>query len=136
MKNLSLFLAAMALAGAVAAQTAPGAAAAQAAPAGGGFTGNTETARGGFTGPVSLVTAAQAKTLRDDTKVTLRGTIETHLGGDNYLFKDASGTVTVEIKAKRWQGQAVSPQEQVQIDGEVDVEHGGVEIEVKRLRKL
>jgi len=126
MKTLFLFLAALALAGTAAAQTAPA----------GGFTGNTDTARGGFTGPVSLVTAAQAKNLRDDSKVTLRGTIESHLGGNNYLFKDASGTVPVEIKAKRWQGQAVSPQDQVQIDGEVDVDHGGVEIEVKRLHKL
>ena len=91
---------------------------------------------GGFTGPMTVLIAARAKALPDDAKVTLRGNIESHLGGKPYLFKDASGTVPVEIKSKHWDGQSVSPQDTVQIDGEVDRKRNAVKIEVKHLRKL
>ena len=138
MKKFSLILAGLALAGAAAAPVT-----------GGGVTGHTaattatpataptaEAPRGSFTGPVTVVTAAQAKALPDDAKVTLRGTIESHLGGKNYLFKDASGTIPVEIKSKRWDTQSVSPQDTVQIDGEVERKRDAVSVEVKHLRKL
>ena len=114
MKKFTLVLAGLALAGAALAQA----------------TG------GGFTGPMTLVTAAQAKALPDDAKVTLRGNIESHLGGKNYVFKDASGTVPVEIKGKHWEGQSISPQDTVQIDGEVERRRDAVKVEVKSLRKL
>ncbi len=102
----------------------------------GGFTGNAAPARGGFTGPVTVVTIEQAKTLKDDAEVTLRGTIERHVGGEKYLFRDASGTVEVEIDSNRWAGQTVSPQDAVEIFGEVEKKWNAVEIDVKRLRKL
>ena len=138
MKKLTFTLAGLALAGAALAQAT-----------GGGFTASpnaaavtaptapmVETARGGFTGPMTIVTAEQAKTLPDDAKVTLRGNIESHMGGKNYVFKDASGTVPVEIKAKHWDGQSISPQDSVQIDGEVERKRDAVKVEVKSLRKL
>ena len=132
MKKLTLLLACLALAGAAAAQVT-----------GGGFTGNASATaatapapRGGFTGPMTVVTAAQAKALPDDAKITLRGTIESHLGGKNYLFKDASGTIPLEIKSKRWDAQSISPQDTVQIDGEVERKRDAVSVEVKLLRKL
>ena len=135
MKKFTLTLAGLALAGAALAQAT-----------GSGFTANpsampatpamADTARGGFTGPMTIVTAEQAKALQDDAKVTLRGNIESHLGGKNYVFKDASGTVPVEIKAKHWDGQSVSPQDAVQIDGEIERKRDAVKVEVKSLRKL
>ena len=127
MKTFSMFAAGVLLAGAAMAQ-----------PATGGFTGAQATARGGFNGPSTIVTAEHAKTLRDDTPVTLRGTIERHTGGENYVFKDASGTVEVEIDDRHWQGQTVSPQDTVEISGEVHHQRhrNTVEIDVKRLRKL
>ena len=85
---------------------------------------------------MALVTAEHAKTLPDDTKVTLQGQIDSHLGGKNYLFKDASGTVPIEVDSKRWQGQAVAPLDRVQIDGEVERQRDTVKIEVKQLQKL
>lgn len=78
----------------------------------------------------------KSKTLPDDAQVTMRGSIESHLGGKIYIFKDAIGTVPVEIKSKRWESQSVSPQDLVEIEGEVERECNTVEIEVKRLRKL
>lgn len=135
MKKLTLTLAGLALAGAALAQAT-----------GSGFTANpsampatpamADTARGGFTGPMTIVTAEQAKALQDDAKVTLRGNIESHLGGKNYMFKDASGSVVVEIKEKHWAGQSVAPQDTVQIDGEVDRDHNMVTVETENLKKL
>ena len=125
MTKLSIFLAALALTGAAAAQSAAG-----------GLTGTAHATHGGFTRPMALVTAEHAKTLPDDTKVTLQGQIDSHLGGKNYLFKDASGTVPIEVDSKRWQGQAVAPLDRVQIDGEVERQRDTVKIEVKQLQKL
>lgn len=125
MKSMIVLVAGIALAGAAFAQS----------PAG-GFTGNSATVRGGFTGPVTVVTVEQAKTMKDDTEVTLRGTIEQHTGGEKYVFRDASGTVDMEIDSDRWAGQTVSPQDQVEISGEVEKKWNAVEIDVKRLRKL
>jgi uncharacterized protein (TIGR00156 family) len=125
MKKLTVLIASIFLAGAAMAQSATG-----------GFTGNAKTVGGGFTGAVTVVTAEQAKTLSDNTKVTLRGTIERHVGGENYIFKDASGTIEVEIDDRRWEGQTVAPQDRIEIFGEVDKNWTSVEIDVKKLRKL
>lgn len=125
MKPITILAASVALASAAIAQSSAG-----------GFTGNAAPARGGFTGPATVVTVEHAKTLKDDTEVTLRGTIERHTGGEKYVFRDASGTVDMEIDSDRWVGQTVSPQDQVEIFGEVEKKWNAVEIDVKRLRKL
>lgn len=95
-----------------------------------------QTATGGFTGPATVVTVEQTKALTDDTHVTLQGQIERHLGGENYLFRDSTGTVEIEIDERRWNGQSVSPQDKVEISGEIDKHWTSIEIDVKRLRKL
>jgi uncharacterized protein (TIGR00156 family) len=125
MKKISVLIASILVTGAAMAQ-----------PAAGGFTANAKTPSGGFTGSVTVVTAEQAKTLSDNAKVTLRGTIERHVGGENYIFKDASGTIEVEIDDRRWEGQTVAPQDRIEIFGEVDKNWTSVEIDVKKLRKL
>lgn len=125
MKSISVLSASLLLASAAMAQSATG-----------GFTGAPTATGGGFSGPVTVVTAEQAKTLKEDSKVTLRGTIERHIGGENYVFKDASGTIEVEIDDRRWAGQTVSPQDAVEIYGEVDKNWRSVEIDVKKIRKL
>lgn len=110
----------------------------------GGFTGpSSETAapasvsaRGGFSGLVAVVNTEQVKNLKDDTPVTLRGQLERHLGGDHYLFRDSAGTIEVEIEQRRWAGQSVSPQDQVEISGKVDKDWSSNIIDVKRLQKL
>lgn len=103
-------------------------------PAQGGFTGGSSA--GGFTGPgPAITTVEQAKSMRDDTKVTLRGNIIQHLGKDKYLFKDSSGTIHVDIDHDDWMGQTVGPEDTVEIYGEVDKDWNSVEIDVKRLVK-
>lgn len=94
------------------------------------------SARGGFSGPgPEVTTVKEASSMRDDARVMLRGNIIQHLGGDDYLFKDATGTITVDIDDKRWRGQEVTPKDTVEIYGEVDRDFTKVEIDVKSITK-
>lgn len=94
------------------------------------------TQGGGYTGPgPAISTVEQAKDMRDDTHVTLRGRIVQHLGGEHYLFRDETGTINVEIDNKRWQGQNVGPNDTVEIYGEVEKDWSELEIEVDRIVK-
>ena len=110
----------------------------------GGFTGPSSTTQvsstaqaGGFTGPSGAVTTvANAKSLRDDTWVTLRGKITERISDDLYKFQDASGVINVDIDHKRWNGVTVGPQDTVEIQGEVDNDWNSVEIDVKQIRKI
>lgn len=92
---------------------------------------------GGFIGPSgSVTTVEKSKSLPDDTWVTLRGKIEQRIGGDDYIFRDASGTVNVDIDHKRWNGQTITPQDTVEIQGKVDKDWNSVEIDVKQISKV
>lgn len=92
----------------------------------------------GFQGPgPRIISVQEALQMPDDTKVALRGNIVQHLGGDDYAFQDATGTITLEIDDKRWRGQSITPQDTVEITGKVDRDWGsGVEVEVKSINKV
>ncbi|MGE0969015.1 YgiW/YdeI family stress tolerance OB fold protein [Klebsiella sp. WOUb02] len=93
--------------------------------------------KGGFIGPNGSVTTVEnAKSLRDDAWVTLRGKIVERISDDLYKFQDASGTVNVDIDHKRWNGVTVTPKDTVEIQGEVDKDWNSVEIDVKQLSKV
>ncbi|MFV9258069.1 YgiW/YdeI family stress tolerance OB fold protein [Citrobacter freundii] len=92
---------------------------------------------GGFTGPSPAVSSvAQAKTRWDDAWVVLEGNIIRQVGHELYEFRDNSGTVYVEIDHKYWMGQSVSPTDKVRIEGEVDRDWDGMNIDVKNIRVL
>lgn len=100
----------------------------------GGFS---DGAQGGFSGPgPALTTVEQAKNLKDDARVTLRGNIVQRLGDEEYLFRDNTGEINVDIDDKRWQGQQVGPSDLVEIQGKLDRDWNTLEIDVKRLTKL
>lgn len=88
-------------------------------------------AAGGFQGPgLAPSTVAEALKLNDDTPVVLVGQIEKSLGDEKYLFKDASGSVTIEIDSEDWKGLTATPQDTVIIQGEVDKDFFKTEIDV------
>lgn len=92
---------------------------------------------GGFTGPSPAVSSvAQAKTLRDDAWVVLEGNIIRQVGHELYEFRDNSGTVYIEVDHKYWMGQSVSPADKVRIEGEVDRDWDGMDIDVKSISVL
>ena len=83
------------------------------------------SALAGFQGPTAtaqITTVAAALKARDDAPVTLTGHIVQRVAGDddNYLFRDASGQIVVDIDDEVFQGRTVTPQTRVRISGEVD----------------
>lgn len=106
-----------------------------------GFTGPSDsqavTTQGGFNGlSDAFTTVEHAKQLRDDSDVILRGRIERHLSGKKYLFKDESGSITIEISRKKWNGLTVGPNDLVEIYGEVDKDWNSIEIDVDFIKKI
>jgi len=107
----------------------------------GGFS-NSQTATaapasGGFSGPGARSTTVQnALTMSDDSLATLQGNIVKHIGGDHYEFRDGSGSMNVEIDKDHWFGQTITPNDKVELQGEIDKDWNRVELDVKSLRKI
>lgn len=91
-----------------------------------------------FTGPQeqNKVSVAQLKDLADDSWATLEGNLVKHLGGENYMFRDASGEVEVEVDQDVWRGIEVGPDDLIRIRGEVDHSWNKTEVEVESLEKV
>lgn len=90
---------------------------------------------GGFDGPaMPAVTVADALNMSDDSAVVLVGKIGQNLGNEKYLFKDASGEITVEIDNEDWRGLTVKPEDVIVIEGEVDKDMFKTEIDVNSVK--
>ncbi|MDR2193180.1 MAG: NirD/YgiW/YdeI family stress tolerance protein [Treponema sp.] len=99
-------------------------------------TSPTLNAQEGYKGPgADVVTVAEAKTLRDDYPVIVRGKIERYLGDEKYVFADDTGTIIIEIDDRLWRGISVDQNDTVEILGEVDRGFTRVEIRSKRHKK-
>lgn len=99
----------------------------------------TQTAegQGGFKADhTSVVTVKQAEEMKDDSWITVRGKLEKQIGYEDYLFRDQTGTMKVEIDRKHWNGQTISPQDNVELTGELDKDFNSVELDVKQVKKL
>jgi len=73
-----------------------------------------------------ITTASAVAAGKDDQKVRLKGTIVGKQGGNEYMFRDDSGNVLVEIGSRALKGsnkQLVAGTE-VEIQGEVDTRKG------------
>lgn len=76
----------------------------------------------GYTGPgaQAITTVAAAQEAVDDANVVLQGHIVKKLGDEKYEFKDASGTITVEIDDEDLPPVAFDDKAKVKLTGEVD----------------
>jgi uncharacterized protein (TIGR00156 family) len=102
-----------------------------------GLNVNAQQQDGGYKGPGAVaITVAEAKNLRDDTPVILRGKIERFLGDEKYLFSDDTGNIVIEIDNRVWGSLSVDENEVVEINGEIDREFRGNEVEVRTIRKI
>ena len=93
-------------------------------------------AQGGFSGPsIVPVSVKQALDSWDDTAVIMVGKIDKGLGDEKYSFSDETGTIVVEIDDEDWRGLVVSPNDIIEIHGEVDKDFMRTEIDVNRVIK-
>jgi uncharacterized protein (TIGR00156 family) len=91
----------------------------------------------GYTGPgatAQVTSVAAALDAADDTPMVLQGQIVKRLQDELYEFKDASGTIHVEIDDEHWPAQAISETATVKISGEVDRDLMSREIDVEYLQ--
>lgn len=84
----------------------------------------------------SIVSVKQAEEMKDDSWITVRGQLEKQTGDEDYLFRDQTGTMNVEIDHKRWNGQTITPKDRVELVGELDKDFNSIELDVKQVRKL
>ena len=76
------------------------------------------------------IPVARLKALTVGESAVLTGNIITSVGENRFLFRDSSGEVIVEIKPERWNGFSVSPNDRVEIEGEIMRERTGLRTEV------
>ena len=90
---------------------------------------------GGFSGPgIEVTTVTQALGMRDDTNVILQGNIVRSLGGEKYIFRDATGESAVDIDDHLWAGNDVTPETRVELHCELDKDFmDATEIDVGRI---
>lgn len=73
--------------------------------------------------PLAIQSVKQALTLKDDTKVQLKGYIVKDVGDEKYQFRDQTGTITVEVDDELWHSKPISAKTPVTIIGEIDVDY-------------
>lgn len=89
-----------------------------------------------YNGPSSnaqVTTVAEAMKAADDTQVVLQGQIVERVRGEHYTFKDATGTIEVEIDDEDWPSQSVDEKNTVKLIGEVDRYKDKLEVEIDRV---
>ena len=93
---------------------------------------------GGFqdTTGSNKTTVSKAIKMPDSSYVILQGNIEKQLGDDKYLFKDATGTITVDIDKEKWAGQVITPKDKIEISGELDKKFNYIKLDVDKVKKL
>lgn len=83
-----------------------------------------------------VVTIAQAKSLADDSNVTVEGNILRQVDGDEYILKDATGEIKVEIDDRVWNGLSVTPQDKIRVFGELDRDTFHSDIDARSVEKV
>ena len=93
--------------------------------------------QGGFDGPDDKrrATVAEAAALSDDTRVIVVGSIVRALGDEKYEFRDDTGVLRVEIDDDDWDGLRVTPEDRLELEGEIEQDSDGPELDVDAVRR-
>lgn len=83
--------------------------------------------------PVSI---SEALKMNHNSYVTVQGSIEKRLTSDEYLFKDSTGSITVEIDDDKWMGQAVTINDKLELKGEIEKKFNTTKLDVDSVKKL
>ena len=90
-----------------------------------------------YSGPgPTVITVTKVKEMAEDEYVTIRGSIIQSLGGADYLFKDATGTVVVRIDSRAWNDQRVKHTDAVEVQGKVRKKRSEGQVEAQRILPL
>lgn len=75
--------------------------------------------------------------LKDETAVTLKGTLLKHLNEDHYEFSDGTWVILLDIDDDLWKASNIKAGDKVQVGGEVDTHrYKPTDIEVVKIEKV
>ena len=94
-----------------------------------------KTQQGFFDENSAVKTVKDALEAKDNTFVILEGNIVKQIDNDEFMFRDASGEVKIDVSKRACNGQTITPQDNIQIRGKVDKEWNKTEIDVKQIIK-
>lgn len=57
-------------------------------------------------------------------------------GDEEYMFKDSTGKIVIEIDDEDWGGLTVGPKDTVEISGEIDRDFKKMKLDVFKIRKV
>ena len=77
---------------------------------------------------------SDVKAMPDDTEVVIQGVLVQSMGEENYLVKDDSGTVNIEIDEDLVQGNTITPEAEVLITATVDQEGNVTSLEAEEVQ--
>ncbi|MFW1809027.1 NirD/YgiW/YdeI family stress tolerance protein [Acinetobacter ursingii] len=85
----------------------------------------------------NMVTVQQVAKIKDETGVTLTGQITKHIKSDHYEFKDATGSISLEMDDDIWRAAGLKVGDHVRVVGEVDTHrYKPTDIEVVKIEKI
>ena len=83
------------------------------------------------------VKVAEVKHLKDETAVTLTGTLVKHLNQEHYEFNDGTGLILLDIDDDLWKSAGIQAGDKVTAIGEVDKHrYKPTDIEVVKIEKV
>lgn len=77
----------------------------------------------------------QIRDFRQGGYVTLEGYIVKKLSGDNYQFRDSTGTVTIKAAADTFKGKTYNAEDQVRVSGKVYGRGESTRVDVARIEE-
>ena len=85
----------------------------------------------------NLTTVQAAQKMADHAPVTLEGNFVRQIDNDEFIFRDSTGEIKVDVDDHAWKGIDVTPNERVRIQGSVDKDFGEpTSIEVHQIQKI
>ena len=101
------------------------------------FAGSGEMANNANNNMMEVMTIEQVRGLSDNSPVIIRGYMLRQNGENSYVFQDTTGTINLEIDQEDWGGQTFSPNDYVEVWGEVDRNGASmIEVDVSAVKKL
>ena len=90
----------------------------------------------GFNGQADKISVIETLKRPDDSYITVEGNIVKKISSDKYLFKDATGTMTVEIDNEKWGNTDVSEKDTLELSGEIERKFNSIHLDVDTVKKL
>ena len=74
--------------------------------------------------------------MNNNSYVTVEGNIIKQVSDDKYIFKDLTGSMTVEIDTDKWNGMTVKPQDKLELSGEIEKKMSSVILDVDTVKNV